>query len=485
MILLIALFGGLVWLSFSVGYYTAKRNHGQVYVEECCTFTESAKELDNPNRGFYYIYGFVISDEDMVDYDELVAQKFSNSHDMSLAMVQINLRNYNDVPISAKGLEDIRKLFAALRKMEKEYLIRFLYDWDGNNLEVEPQDVELILTHMGQLEPVFKEYKDIIFVHQGIFIGNWGEMNGTKHLQHMQTLAETLQEVLQEETFLAVRMPAQWRKITETSNPEKAFWNEESIAHNLGLFNDGIMGNYGDYGTYGSQSRSEVGEFTHWNRAEELAFQEELCKYVPNGGEVIIDNSLNDFENALKDMKTMHISYLNRDYDQAVLDKWAKTIVTEPGVFKGMDGLSYMERHMGYRFLMKEVDLAYRWREDTLSVNISLQNVGFAPIYKGTDIVLELLQEETGEITSYVVSQGLSALTGGNDSDVILSLKENLDLMGLGEGRYSIYFKVKDANSGKTIYFANEQEMEELGYKLGSIYIESYSDFLLRNKHIN
>ena len=49
------------------------------------------------------------------------------------------------------------------------------------------------------------------------------------------------------------------------------------------------------------------------DREEELAFQDVLCSSVPSGGEVIVDNPYNDLENAIADLKTMHVSYLNED----------------------------------------------------------------------------------------------------------------------------------------------------------------------------
>ena len=64
-------------------------------------------------------------------------------------------------------------------------------------------------------------------------------------------------------------------------------------------------------------------------------------------GEVIVDNPYNNLENAIADLKTMHVSYLNEDYDRNVLDKWAATVVNTDDCYDGMDGWSYVERHLG------------------------------------------------------------------------------------------------------------------------------------------
>ncbi len=466
---------GLVLGGLQLGHAIAKRNHGAVKVYDDYTFTETAEYLPNPNRGFYYMYGFMISDENDPDYMAEVHQRMGGTHEMTLAMVHVNLQKYNDGPISEKGLKDIEELFQALETMDRQYLLRFLYDWDGRNEEVEPQDVEVILTHMKQLKEIFRKYKECIFVHQGLFIGNWGEMNGTRHLEHMQILATTLHDVMHEDTFFGVRMPAQWRKITETADPAKSSWQEASVADTLSLYNDGMLGSFSDYGTYGEASRKEVGDFTHWNRQEELAFQEELCKYVPNGGEVIVENPYNDFENALADMRTMHITYINRDYDQNVLNKWAETTITEKGCFNGMDGLTYMERHLGYRFVIRDTSLAYEEKKDVLTVGVSLQNVGFAPVYKEAHMNVVLENNATGETRAYRLPQDIRKLTGGNESEKLLNVESRISLNGLEAGEYTLYFHVKDVDSDKQLLFANEQEKEKLGYEIGTLTIEPYS----------
>lgn len=459
-------------LMFYLGYYISNRNHGKVSVSDICLYTETADYVDNPNRGFYYIYGFFISDDSDIDYMTDVHSKMSNTENMSLAMVQINLQNYNKGPISEKGLNNIKELFEALDSMDRQYLLRFLYDWDGENEKVEPQDVEIILTHISQLEPIFKEYGDIIFVHQGLFIGNWGEMNGTKHLEHMGTLAYAIRHVMQEDTFLGVRMPMQWRIVTQTSNPNKESWEPNNIASYLSLYNDGMLGSYSDYGTYGPGSRDENGEFSYWNRTEELVFQDELCKYVPNGGEVIVENSFNDFENALKDMRTMHITYLNLDYDKEVLNKWERYRVQEEGCFKGMDGLTYIERHMGYRIVLKESVLAYNLYQDNLNAKLTLQNVGFAPIYKEATLNLVLLNKTTGEKIQFISEQDIRTLHGGNASHELLEVVFSISLNGYGPGEYQLFFFIEDINSGKMLQLAIEEERQEEGYYIGEIIVE-------------
>lgn len=453
-----------------------RRGHGDV-VTDSIQFEESSKWLNNPNRGFYYIYGFYIND-DKADYTEEVAKRFCRDTETRLSMIQISLQKYRDKPISEQGLENIENLFDSLEKADRQFIVRFLYDWDGENQRTEPENIDIILEHMRQTGPVLREHKDIIFTLQGLFIGNWGEMNGTKYSnqEDMRTLAEQLYEATGGEIFLAVRMPMQWRMVTGMAFPEDAAKDIEgnsTLSSKLGLYNDGMLGSWSDYGTYGDQTKEEHGYFTYWNRMEELEFQEELCKSVPIGGEVIVDNSYNDFENALSDMKQMHVTYLNKDFDKNVLNKWAESTYTGEGCFNGMDGLSYMERHIGYRLWITGADLDYSGEDDMLSVNVNIQNVGFAPVYRPMKIWFYFVDRESGAVHSYPAEYDLRGLTGGNDAGLIETVNMEMCLTGNAEGKYDVYIDFTDEASGDRILMANVQEAEEYGYQIGLVELKA------------
>lgn len=384
-------------------------------------FDESARELDNPNRGFYFIYDFWITDSE-TDYESVVADRYQKDSETNLTLIQICLQDYQEGEISEAGMKNIRALFQALEVIDKQLIVRFVYDREGKNLLYEPQNLNIILKHMEQLGPVLQEHGGQIFILQGLFIGNWGEMHGSRYTQeecqeeNLRRLASQLARVTDPSTYLAVRTPAQWRIIIQSYGLKDGTLGGNTLSRRIGLFNDGMFGNENDYGTYGTKTKTETapGQYEKWNRADEMAFQEELCCLVPNGGEVITPNSYNDMENAIEGMATMHVSYLNRAYDDAVLKKWANTTVTEEGCFDGMDGLTYVERHLGYRLLIDEVDYIYRVWENRLSVNIVMKNVGFAPVYREPIMELKLYNEKTAEISTIVIEDSLSDLVGGN-----------------------------------------------------------------------
>lgn len=437
-------------------------------------FTESAEEIWNPDRGFYHIYGFLISDEP-ADMCEQLDRQMEKDTGHALAMVQINLREYRDKEISEEGLNNIESLFRAMSATNEHWIVRFLYDWDGENEKNEPQSIELVLSHMQQVGEILTRYRESVFTLQGLFVGNWGEINGTKYADKtsLQKLAKQLIKATDGQMYLAVRTPAHWRQImdgVEDSMPED---QEKMMYDRLGLFNDGMLGSGNDCGTYGEKSAVEAGEDQAWNRKEELEFQEKLCSRVPNGGEVIIDNEYNDLEHAIADLKTMHVTYLNQDYDEAVLEKWASSTVQTSDCFDGMDGLSYIQRHLGYRLVLSEVFMQHNFWEDTADIKVSLQNVGFAPVYKECEPVL-LVKDETGQTIYEATPFGdITSLAGGNETEKKELFSDRVPLRGLKAGCYSVYFAVRDTANDSFITFANEQKIENEGYKIGTILLES------------
>lgn len=433
-------------------------------------FTESARELKNPKRGFYNIYKIEITDRD-TDYLTLV-DEYKYDTDTTLTLVEINLHNYRDRELSRTGVSNVEMLFRALEAVDKQVIVRFLYDWDGETSGREPDELDIILTHMDQLEATLRRHSGQIFVLQGLFTGNWGEMSGTRYSapQQLRQLAVQLASVTNDSTYLSVRAPAQWRVITKLE--DLADLSSNPLAQRIGLFNDGMMGNESDFGTYAAADVETTEEFPAWERSKELAFQDALCRQVPNGGEVIVDNPYNDFENAVQTMAAMHVTYLNQEYDQAVFDKWAQTRVSEPGCFAGMDGLSYIERHLGYRLLIADTSFASNRFWNRLSVDVTLKNVGFAPLYREPEVKLVLCDEQGNRVKAFELPQRLRELAGGNEAEKELTISTDIDLGEFQAGEYTLYFSMVDSDTGSYILLANEQEVERYGYCLAHISLE-------------
>ena len=86
-------------------------------------------------------------------------------------------------------------------------ILRFSYDLEGKGLEKEPGSIRLVEEHMQQIGEVIREYADDIFAVQGILIGNWGEMHGSRYLtpDAFRTLTDTMIKAVDGACPVAVR----------------------------------------------------------------------------------------------------------------------------------------------------------------------------------------------------------------------------------------------------------------------------------------
>ena len=424
-------------------------------------YPESAMYLDNPYMGFYHIYGYTLEDKIVYDSPEAVPNvpKPEDRPQERLVLLQINLRLFQDQPLTDTALSQLDTILSAWCDMEYSLLLRFLYDWDGKGLTSEPQDISIILQHMEQVAPIYNRYASHILSLQGLFTGNYGEMNNTNYgsSEDMRTLASKLAETAAPSIYLAVRTPNHWRSITETENWEDlASMSDSLYMGRLGLYNDGMFGTESDTGTYTDRSREE-----------EIAFQNELCQIVPNGGEVIINNPYNDLENAITDMKQMHVSYLNSAYDGAVLNKWKTTPYTGSDPYNGMVGYDYIRDHLGYRFVLRSTEILPDYTLMQSVLHIAIENTGFSNSYRGFTFCLTLLNTETEETIHIFPEEDSTCLNSGETT--VLEIPLEIELYP--EGSYELYWQTTDANTNETIRYGNTLTLTDYGYLLGTLSI--------------
>lgn len=363
---------------------------------------ESNSIMQNPFRGFYKINGYMLSDK--TNKKELTKQIKQNckANSYPLVLLEINLKNYANTDISSSAQQQLDTILTQYTSAKKQIILRFLYDWDGKALQSEPSDFFRIKNHIQQLSSTINKYKNCIYIIQGAFIGNVGEMNNSNYndIDQIRQLIETLAESTDPQIYLAVRTPAQLRGILRTRTPLSSQDSESgNLASRLGLYNDGMLGNVYDMGTYDDTpitSGSDMDE--PGTREEELLYQYKLCQYVPNGGEVAIDNEYNDLENAVTDLAQMHVSYLNSEHEEDVLNKWKKSTYTGDDVFSGCTGYDYVEAHLGYRYFIQESHLDFHSIVgDDATLYLTIANSGFSSAYKKYDTTLLITNQDTGK----------------------------------------------------------------------------------------
>lgn len=434
---------------------------------------ESNTLVQNPFCGFYKINGYMLSDSSTKK--ELISQVRKNCKDnpYPLVLAEINLQNYANSDLNSSAKQQLDTILTQYALAKKQVILRFLYDWDGKALQSEPSDFYRVKNHIIQISPVVNQHTDCVYIIQGVFIGNVGEMNNSNYsdINQIRQLIEALAESTDPQIYLAVRTPAQLRGILRTRTPlSSQDFESGTFASRLGLYNDGMLGNVYDMGTYddtpitSGNSMDEPG-----TREEELLYQYKLCQYVPNGGEVTIDNEYNDIDNTITALSQMHVSYLNSEHEEYVLNKWKKSTYIGDNVFFDCTGYDYIEAHLGYRYFIQESHLDFHsivGNDATLYLTIA--NSGFSSAYKKYDTTLLITNQDTGK-TKRLKTNIDNRRISGNDQ---VTFKISPDIRSLKKGIYILALEMKDPCTENYIYFANAGSEAHDSVPVGTLTIQ-------------
>lgn len=469
---------------------------------------ETTAVLDNPYCGWYQICAYMLTNDAYNHFDDLTNRYIRTCANTRLALIEINLKNFNNSDLSDNALRQIDRILTMWNDGRHHLILRFMYDWDGKAVETEPSDISIVKKHMEQTAEIVNAHTDTVYILQGIFIGNHAEMNNSNYMdkENMMMLAKHLDSLISQDIFLSVRTPQHIRTILQTASiPEN---------NRIGLYNDGMLGSTLDLGTYGAAKDqfTEENYMLKGNRAQELDYQNKLCKNVPNGGEVVLENSLNDIDNAVSSLSTMHVSYLNCLHDASVLNKWKTQTYQGDDIFNNVTGYDYMTTHLGYRYTFIQSSVNYKKFNDTFNVNFNIKNVGFSSSYHDFNGMLNLVkvgldtqndldnknnlnntsnsdtisnsdskQIAAKEIPAFSKDITSALHTGDWQPNSDITINISLPVKCVEAGVYDIYIKIYNkinATNDNTfdqtqiIQFANDTPLTENGYKIGTIHIK-------------
>lgn len=433
---------------------------------------EGTTELKNPSRGFYPLVQYRLGegwDPEQLDWDLKADEK--------LVLLVLEISAYRERSLDDNAAEEIEQVLDYFAQRGMELILRATYDCGGHALEREPAHFEMVKEHLAWIARLVSQREGEIFLFQGMLVGNWGEMHGSKFLtdKHLGELSRVLLENIPETLFLAVRCPSQLRRIRPTP-----FSPGREEAGRIGLFDDAIMGSATDLGTFaetvmGTETDGDLVSFSRakdweqpWSRKRELAFEDQLCRFVPCGGEVVLgdgySHGLNE-EQILSTLRTMHITYLNRMYDRRVLDDWCKRAISLEGAWNGKTLYDYVGAHLGYRFLVHSVKggIPYRKRRRIrIPLTLEVENRGFANLYASATCGIVVTVEKK-IIGRYRPGWDLRDVESGGSRvwKTVVSVPPE-------KREYCFYLEAHRKTDRKRIHFANEREDSE-GVFLGSI----------------
>ena len=424
--------------------------------------TESTAPLSNPGCGWYHLYSFDLAKESFL---------YIECEEEELVLLRIDIHAFRSCKqIPKEALDWADRILTFFAQHDKGIILRIVYDTDGHGMEHEPSSIGFVKSHMMQLGEVIKAHAGEILVHQGLFVGSWGEMHSSKFLMggRMEELAGTLAQAIDGTCPIAVRKPMQLRNIE----------NKTAISGAFTLFNDGIFGSETDLGTYGTVPRGseaaqdEKRETQPWTRQDELAWQQTRLQRSFCGGEALggmvtvsgeTDSSFQgiDWHQAAADLAKMHISYLNSTYRQELLDDWK----AQRAVWNGeeMSGYDYIGRHLGYRFTVT----CARIKNGML--HITIRNTGFANLCEEAACKLVLVEkEEIGEnkkktgdnnsIQYFAITCDPRTWDSGTDTSITIEWPRQVS-----KGDFKIYLQLTRKRDGRILAFANEEYDRHFG----------------------
>ncbi len=275
---------------------------------------------------------------------------------------------------------------------------------------------------------------DVIAGVQAGFIGAWGEWYYTKNFagngyyptatdqQNRRTLVEKLIAVLPEHVSVQGRTPAIMRNITGTSDPiteAEAF--DGSLKSRTGHHNDCFLADASDYGTYG-------------NLEKDLAYLHETTKYTITGGETCdASNTYSDCVNGVPRMTELHWTYLNRDYNKAVYDKWIE-----------QDCYDEINIAMGYRIHLVSATLPLSADAGSeLPLSLTFSNTGYAAPTQYKPIQVVLTHLDSGEKTILDYHGSSDDIRFWLPGEIMAGGSVTLPA-GLADGNYSLALRFAD-----------------------------------------
>ena len=364
------------------------------------TYEASAETIANPQRGFYHHtethYRADNSGYTPLNVAELAAFR---TEGVTQILRVFYLEKFAANPeLDTAWLDLVQADYDTARAAGVSVITRFAYV-QGGAFPYEPPHgdapLDVVLSHISQLGPILRANSDVIPVIQNGLIGLWGEGYYTDHFvadpanpgvvtandwAKRSAVTEALLAELPADRGVQVRtMASKQQLLGVPAGPESAVsaeqaWTDTTIAR-VGHHNDCLLAAPDDWGTFLSDPIELDQQYLE---ADSL--------YVPVGGETCnVNPPRSEWPSASAELARYHYSYLNRDYNQYVLNSWGEAGITETA------------QRLGYRFVL-ESSTTTPQADGTTLVSIRVRNDGWAAPYTPRPAELQL-SGETGIVT--------------------------------------------------------------------------------------
>ena len=312
-----------------------------------------------------------------------------------------------DAELTESALAAIDQTLKNFKKNNMQVIIRFVYDQNNNGIKVGEGWInengksvvearqDMILTHIRQIAEVLNANADTILTVQIGFYGNNGELHGSPMCSKNNfkgALKSMLEATRESGLRVSMRTPSKLAyyldydisKSAELDEFVQTVTAQGEDAYRAAIFNDGYLGSDSDLGTY-------------YNREKETGWMATQNLHNPYGGDLVPDPDTGKASveaqqpKVLKEMAKVRTSYFAPDsrvqtywegetYDGSLYDgdDYAKN---DPE-YEGQSLWTYIENHIGYRFVLRESKLSESVKAGgTLENTFEIENVGFGNLF--------------------------------------------------------------------------------------------------------
>ena len=261
-------------------------------------------DFPNPGRGFYHADN-ALDPGTISQYPE---------EGITLVFTEYHIDEFKDTTLPVWYLWNIQRDFDIVRNAGLKMVPRFRYTAKTTKPYGDAPP-GIVLMHIRQLAPVLQANSDVILTFQAGFIGAWGEWYYTDYFSKMpgvntdqnwidrRSVVDALLGVLPTEIQVNVRTPNYKKHLMEMDEyvpvtEDEAYQNSRiaRISHH----NDCFLATSSDMGTY-------------IDSTIEKPYLADDTRFTNMGGETCGQSSYSHCENALKELKRFHWTYLNRD----------------------------------------------------------------------------------------------------------------------------------------------------------------------------
>ena len=413
-------------------------------VRQNLNYAESTENINNPDQGFYRPVYVRVTDGG-ADYNKGIISASTQLYHLRIDISAFSgaVNGVADKPLSESAVSGLEELLSFLNQNEKSAVVRFAYDPFYGGEKNKESELQTMLNHIKQVCPVLNRFQTAITAIEAGMIGPWGEMHSSSiaDAAHITPVLETFLSNTEDIPVLArtPKMIYDYLGITVNQIENYAVSSTDK-AYRLGIYNDGYLGSQTDVGTY-------------TNREKEVEFLSKQTAHLPYGGEVVVpDSSLHDIDKCLPEMFKMHLSYLNIEWNNKVIEKWKNTNYTSAcgneNLYFGKTAFNYIENRMGYRFVLTES--LFNCSGSKLKISLTIKNVGFGNLNKQKQTKL-LFVNEDGEVALTRQAENFTGCSSVN-YETDLTLKN---------GKYAVYLCIYGGETaGKPHYalqFANNE----------------------------